>query len=224
MKRKMSLIVGMLVMAPVALHAQIGKDRDRITPPDQLSGSQGMDKADGESAAQSNAAAQAQAKTPKARIEAALAAAARANVPSSLLTSKVAEGEAKNVPAERIATAVEARAQALIEASKTMSNANIETQSAGELAIAADALQAGVSKNVVIKTFRSAPSERRIVAIAVVADLVRLGAQSEQAFARVHTTLNSTVALANLQAEVASQLRLSGLGSTLDLSGVLGIK
>ena len=92
------------------------------------------------------------------------------------------------------------------------------------MAIAADALQAGVSKTVLIRTLRSAPEERRVVAVAVVADLVRLGSQSDQAFARVNTALSSSVALANLQAEVASQLRLGGLTSTLDASGILNIR
>src|SRR5688572_27753283 len=75
--------------------------------------------------ATAQAQAQAQAKTPKARIDAAMHAAARANVPASLLESKVAEGEAKRVPQERIATAVEARLQALVRASETMDRADI---------------------------------------------------------------------------------------------------
>ena len=209
MKAKALMMIATLALTPTVLQAQAGKD-----------GASANDKA----TAEANAAAQAQVRTPKARIEAAVQAAARANVPASLLQSKVAEGEAKQVPPERIAAAVEARAQALIEASQTLSKADIEAQNAGELAITADALQAGVSKNVLIKTYRNAPSERRIVAVAVVADLVRLGAESDQAFARVNTALSSSVALANLQAEVASQLRLGGLSSTLDLSGILRIK
>jgi len=160
-------------------------------------------------------------KDPKARIEAAMQAAARANVPTALLESKVAEGTAKHVSEARIAAAVEARAQALIDAARTLHSADVEAESASELAIAADALQAGVSKTVLIKTLRNAPEERRVVAVAVVADLVRLGSQSDQAFARVNTALISSVALANLQAEVASQLRLGGLTSTLDVSGIL---
>jgi hypothetical protein len=217
----MALVVA-LAVAPATLQAQVGKDGDKIKPANQqpAAPSSGADRA----TVEANAAAQVQAKSPKARIEAAVQAAVRANVPASLLESKIAEGEAKHVPEERIATAVEARARALIDASHTMSNANIEAQSAGELAIAADALQAGVSKNVLIKTYRSAPAERRIVAVAVVADLVRLGTQSDQAFARVNKVLGSSVALANLQAEVASQLRLGGLSSTLDASGILRLK
>jgi len=174
--------------------------------------------------AQTQVETQAQARTPQARIDAAMEAAARANIPVSLLTSKVAEGEAKRVSRERIATAVEARLGALMRASTATRRADIEAQSTGELALMADALDAGVSETVVIRTVRSAPSERRLVAIAVVADLVRLGHGSEPAFARVSAALTTNAALANLQAEVASQLRLSGLDSTLNTSGVLSIR
>ena len=174
--------------------------------------------------ATAQAQAQAQAKTPKARIDAAMQAAARANVPASLLESKVAEGEAKRVPQERIATAVEARLQALVRASETMDRADIEANSAAELAVAADALQAGVSESALIKVSRSAAPERRVVAVAVLADLVRLGQDSEPALTRVSAALGSSAALANLHAEVASQLRLGGLSSTLDAAGIVRIR
>jgi hypothetical protein len=174
--------------------------------------------------ARTDAQAQAQAKAPQARIDAAMQAAARANIPTALLESKVAEGEAKRVPAERIALAVEARLQALMHASETMGRANINAATQGELAVAADALQAGVSEDALIKVSRSAAPERRVVAVAVLADLVRLGQGSEPALARVNAALSSTASLANLQAEVASQLRLGGLSSTLDAAGIVRIK
>jgi hypothetical protein len=175
-------------------------------------------------AASAAAQAQAQARTPKARIDAAMQAAARANVPASLLESKVAEGEAKRVPQERIAAAVEARLHALVRAAETMDRADLEANSAAELAVAADALQAGVSENALIKVSRSASPERRVVAVAVLADLVRLGQDSEPALTRVTAALTSSAALANLHAEVASQLRLGGLSSTLDAAGIVRIR
>jgi hypothetical protein len=175
-------------------------------------------------AATAEAQAQAQARSPKARIDAAMQAAARAKVPASLLQSKVAEGEAKHVPPERIAAAVELRLQSLVRASETMSRANVESASEGELAVAADALQAGVTESALITVTRNAPAERRVVAVAVLADLVRLGHQSEIALARVNTALTSSAALANLNAEVASQLRLGGLTSTLDATGIVRIR
>ena len=147
--------------------------------------------------------AQAQARTPQARIDAAMEAAARADVPVSLLTSKVAEGEAKHVPRERIAAAVETRLAALTRASRMLRRAEVEAQSPGELALMADALEAGVSENVVVRTWRSAPS-----------DLVRLGQGSEPAFARVNAALRTNAALANLQAEVASRPQITGTSST----------
>jgi len=175
----------------------------------------------GSAAAQSQA--QAQAQTPQVRIDAALSAAARANVPADLLKSKIAEGQAKHVPPERIAAAVEARVTSLVRASETMKRAGLETESAGELAVTADALDAGVSENALIKVTREAPAERRTVAIAVLADLVRLGNASDRALARVSTAVTSSAALANLRAEVTSQLTVGGLGSTLDAAGVIRV-
>lgn len=163
--------------------------------------------------------AQAQARTPQARIDAAMQAAAEANIPTELIKSKVAEGEAKRVPPERIATAVEARVTSLVRASETMKRADVEVRSAGELSVAADALDAGVSEGTLIRLTREAPAERRTVAVAVLADLVRLGNASDRALMRVSAALSSSAALANLHAEVASQLRLGGLTSTLDAAG-----
>lgn len=194
-------MVAVLMLAPAALQAQST-----------------------ESGAQAQVDAQAQVRTPKARIDAAMQAAASANVPVSLLESKIAEGEAKQVPQERIAAAVEARVAALIKASETMSRTSIKTITEGELAVAADALQAGVSADALIQISQSAPAERRVVAVAVLTDLVRIGEKPEPAVTRVRAALASNVALANLQAEVASKLRLGGLSSTLEATGILGIK
>lgn len=182
---------------------------------------QGQGRTQAQSGAQAQGGVQAQGGTPDARIDAAMDAAARASIPVSLLKSKVAEGEAKRVPRERIAGAVETRLAGLIRAAGTLRAAEITAQSAGELGLMGDALEAGVSEAVAIRVSRSAPEERRIVAIAVLADLVRLGHGSEPAFLRVNSSLGTNTALANLQAEVAAQLRLSGLNSTLDASGIL---
>ena len=155
----------------------------------------------------------------QARIDAAMKAATKANIPASLLESKVSEGQAKGVVASKIAAAVEARLTTLLRASTVMDSAGIETRSAAELLIAGDALQSGVQDSAVVQVFRSATPGRRVVAMAVLADLVRLGATSDLALDRVTATLSSSSALASLQAEVASQLRLGGLSSTLDAAG-----
>jgi hypothetical protein len=164
------------------------------------------------------------AQTPQARIDAALNAAAEANVPTSLLSSKVAEGQAKHVPPDRIANAVETRLKSLLRASSAMDRANVEMGSAAELAVSADALEAGVSENALIKLSKNAPDERRVVAVAVLADLVRLGQSSDAALSRVTSALVTSTALANLNAQVASQLRLGGLTSTLDAAGLIRIQ
>jgi hypothetical protein len=177
----------------------------------------------GSVAAQSQAQGQAQAQVPQVRIDAALSAAAKANVPAELIKSKIAEGEAKHVSPERIATAVEARVTSLVRASETMKRAGAEAGSAGELAVTADALDAGVSESALVHVTREAPAERRTVAIAVLADLVRLGNGSDRALARVSNAVTSSAALANLRAEVTSQLTVGGLRSTLDAAGVIRV-
>lgn len=172
---------------------------------------------------QAQGQSQAQARTPQARIDAAMSAAAEANIPAELIKSKVAEGEAKRVPPERIATAVEARVTSLVRASETMKRADVAMQNAGELAVSADALDAGVSESALISVTREAPPERRTVAIAVLADLVLLGNASERALSRVSAAVRSNAALANLHAEVASQLRAGGIKSTLDAAGIIRV-
>lgn len=206
MKAKMtSGLVMLLLVAPV-LGAQETDDRVQ-----------------GQAQGQAQGQSQSQARTPQARIDAAMTAAAEANVPVELIRSKVAEGEAKRVPPERIAAAVEARVKSLVHASETMKRADVEASGAGELAVTADALEAGVSEAAVVRISKEAPEERRTVAIAVLADLVRLGNASERAFNRVSAAVTSSAALANLHAEVVSQLRLGGLSSTLDAAGIIRI-
>lgn len=180
--------------------------------------------------ANASAHSETQVRTPKARIDATMSAAARARIPASLLESKVEEGEAKNVPQERIAAAVEARFQALLKASETMKRANVEATSATDLAVTADAIEAGVSQNALIKISRSAPAERRAVAVATLSGLVQLGHASETALARVTAAVGSNAALANLQAQVASQLQLNGgagngaVNGALNAGGIVRIK
>jgi hypothetical protein len=199
MKATMAVLVPAMLMVPTVLRAQSGV------------------------AAQGQAQGQAQVQTPQARIDAALSAAAKANVPVELVKNKIAEGEAKHVPQERIATAVEARVTSLTRASETMKHAGVAVGSAGELAVTADALDAGVSENAVVRVTRETSAERRTVAIAVLADLVRLGTASDRALARVSSAVTSTAALANLRAEVASQLTAGGLSSTLDAVGSIRV-
>lgn len=175
-------------------------------------------------AAHATSHTQVQAKTPEARIDAAMQAAAKADVPVSLLESKVAEGRAKNVPQERVAAAVEARLEALVRASETMKKADVESASASELAVTADALEAGVSQSALIKVSRTAPAERRAVAVATLSGLVQLGHASEQALARVSAVVRSNAALAKLNADVASQLRLGGVQAGGNAAGIIRIK
>lgn len=165
-----------------------------------------------------------QQKTPQARIDAAMQAAVEAHVPASLLSSKVAEGEAKHVPQDRIANAVEARLKSLVRASSVLDRGSVEAASAAEFSVAADALEAGVSETALVRLTKSAPEDRRVVAVAILADLVRLGQSSDAALARVNAAVSTNAALANLNAEVATQLRLGGLTSTLGATGILKLQ
>jgi hypothetical protein len=179
-----------------------------------------------DAAGQGQGQAQAQGQgqgTAQARIDAALSAAAEAKIPLSLIQSKVAEGEAKRVTMERIAAAVEARLKGLVRASEAMDRAGIEARSEGELLVSADALDAGVSENALVRISRDTPPERRAVAIAVLTDLVRLGAASENALARVSGAASSNSALANLNAEVSPQLHRGGMKSTLEAAGIIRV-
>ena len=166
-----------------------------------------------------NANAKAQITTPKARINTALETAAEAGIPAELLASKVAEGRAKGVSEARIAAAVEARLKGLTRASQAMDRADVESTSAADLSVAADALEAGVSESTLIKVTRTAPAERRAVAIATLTGLVQLGHASDRALARVSAVVRSNADLAKLNAEVATQLQ--GQGRAGGVSGAL---
>jgi len=143
----------------------------------------------------------AQDSTSSARVNATLDAALEAGIPVSLLERKVAEGRAKGVPMERIAIAVEKRLEALTTARGALVDAGLASTTEGELSVAADAVQAGVSATALATIGSTAPQERRAVAIAVLAELVAAGQASSQALARVQEALtNGPEALANLRA------------------------
>jgi hypothetical protein len=139
-----------------------------------------------------------------ARIDAALESAVNAGIPVSRLERKVAEGKAKGVPMERIATAVQKRLDGLMQARDAMTKAGLASTTEGELSVAADAVQAGVSQSALVAISQRAPGDSRAVAIAVLTDLVALGHASDQALVRVEGALDrGPEALANLSAESA---------------------
>ena len=78
-------------------------------------------------------------------------------------------------------------------------------------------------KSALVRISQDAPPERRTVAIAVLSDLVRLGAASENALGRVSGAVSSNSALANLHGEVTTQLQRGGLKSTLDAAGIIRV-
>ncbi len=162
----------------------------------------------------------------KARVEASLKSAADAGVPVALLERKIAEGEAKGVPMERIAAAVQARAEALIRARAALARARVDKVTEGDLSVGADAVQSGVSDAALVEVGRAAPPDRRAVAIAVLTDLVILGHASDRAVAQVQGALRrGPEALANLRAEAASQVQVGGaVGAGVQVDGGAGVR
>lgn len=159
-----------------------------------------------------------------ARIQATMEAAAESGIPLSLLQSKVEEGRAKGVAEARIAAALDARLVALTRARETMARAELEGVTAGDLSVAADALEAGVSESALVEIQASASGESRAVAIAVVSSLVRLGQGSQDALVRVQTALEGGPgALAELRAETSAMLRARGLAPPVNLDAVVGV-
>jgi hypothetical protein len=146
-----------------------------------------------------------------ARVEAALDQALEAGIPVALLERKIAEGKAKGVPMDRIAAAVQNRLEALTQAQEAMTKAGLESTTEGELSVAADAVQGGVSQTALAAISARAPGETRAVAIAVLTDLVALGHASDQALTQVQAALaRGPEALANLGAESAGLMRGEG--------------
>jgi hypothetical protein len=136
---------------------------------------------------------------PEARIEAALERARAGGMPVEVLESKVAEGLAKNVAMARIAMAVENRAQAMERAHAALSRAQQDRPSVQDVAVATDAIEAGVSEVVLAEVAATAGAERRAVAIAALTYLVAEGHVPAVALARVQAALaQGGDALANL--------------------------
>lgn len=142
----------------------------------------------------------AQVQPPQERINTALARARQVGIPVSLLESKIAEGKAKGVSLDRIAAAIERREANLERASQVMKG----QQGMGEadLAVAADALESGVSDAVLKAVSESAPRDRRAVAIAALTQLVEMGHGSDVALTKVREALKrGPEALLNLPAQ-----------------------
>lgn len=151
----------------------------------------------------------------------AFARAEAAGIPTSLLESKIAEGQAKGVAMARIEAAVEQRTDALIQAKEAFTLAGAENVDATDLSVGADAIQGGVSADVLQTISESAPQERRTVAIAALTQLVAQGHVGEDALATVQTALdNGPEALANLAADVGVDASAGGsVGIGADAAG-----
>lgn len=133
----------------------------------------------------------------------AFARAEAAGIPTSLLESKLAEGKAKGVAMARIEAAIERRTDALIRASETFTEAGVQGASEADLSVAADAIEGGVSAEVLQAVSTKAPRERRAVAIAALTHLVAEGVVDSEALVRVEAALDrGPDALADLTGQV----------------------
>lgn len=158
---------------------------------------------------------------PGDRIRASLERARDAGLPVELLESKVAEGRAKNVPLDRIATAIEQRAAALQRAQGVLASALEPGQFAAEdMAVGADAIQAGVDDAALARIAASAGGDRRTVAIATLAQLVTAGIVPEEALGQVEAALvRGNEALMNLPAAAGGNAIQGGPPAGVPASG-----
>lgn len=144
-----------------------------------------------------------QAQTAEERIEAAMARAQQAGIPLSLLETKIGEGTAKGVAMEKIAVAVEKRANALLQAKSVMGRGGKELSDA-DLASGADALGAGISEAILQTISETAPQERRAVAITALTALVAAEVVPAEALQKVMEALaRGPEALASLPGAAA---------------------
>lgn len=134
------------------------------------------------------------------RIRTALDRAEEAGIPAALLESKVEEGKAKGIPMDRIADAVQRRADGLERARQALSG--VSDAAPADLSVGADALESGVSEAVLAELAETAPRERRAVAIAALGHLVDAEMAPPEALDRVREALaRGPEALQNLPAQ-----------------------
>ncbi len=140
------------------------------------------------------------------RVNAVRARAREAGVPVALIESKIAEGRAKGVPMDRIATAVERREAALERASQALrGRADVDS---ADLAVGADAMESGVSEAALRAVAEAAPRNRRVVAIAVLTQLVQMGRTPQAALDSVRDALKrGPNALTNLPGQAGTAHR-----------------
>lgn len=124
---------------------------------------------------------------PEQRIEAARRRAGELSIPVALIDGKVAEGRAKGYPAAIIAGAVERRVESLGRARLAMGSRPVAP---ADLSMGADALEAGVTPEVLNAIASQAPAAQRAMAIAVLSQLVRGGEASERALQRVRAAMS----------------------------------
>jgi hypothetical protein len=159
--------------------------------------------------------------TPAQRIEDAKARAAQAGIPTELLDARIAEGRAKGVAEDRIAQAVERRANGLAQAQDAMSRQGRRATTA-ELSAGADAIEAGVDGSSLRIVIQAARDEERPVALAVLGELVRQGLPVGEALNRVTLALQKRGdALANLPHQAAAERggRPAGAGPPAGVGG-----
>lgn len=149
-------------------------------------------------------------------IDEAFARVADAGIPISSLEMLQAEGKARGVPIDVLENAMQRRADALIRARSAMSRGGQEVTES-ELTAGADALQAGVSDEV-LAALASHSGEQSAPAAAVLGVLVELGHVPAEALARVEEALDrGPDALANLQGQaMEARARRGPPSSALD--------
>lgn len=148
--------------------------------------------------------------TPEQRIAAALDRAALAGIPEGVLEGEVAQGRAQGLPLDRLADAVERKLDGLTRAREALASAGHDV-SVAEMSAGANAIGAGVSEAALeaVAAMQIAPEKRRLVAIAVLTELVTVhDIPADQALSRLESALaQGPEALENLPAQARAGQR-----------------
>jgi hypothetical protein len=108
---------------------------------------------------------------------------------------------------ETVVTALVRRLNRLFRAEAVLTGDDIPAPSLGDIAVAADALEAGVSEAALLEIQSTSPGDHRDVATEMLVTLVQLGHVPEDALARVKAGLDrGPEGLANLRSEAERRM------------------
>lgn len=150
-----------------------------------------------------------------ARIVRALARLESAGIPNAALAERVQLGRARGVDALRIATAVERRAAAMLDARAAL-RTSAGTPASALLELSADAIESGAQASQVAAVAHAFPGRERSRALLMLASLAADGRIGLDAVASVRGALNAAIATrehASSDGEIGARWRASRAGA-----------